>query len=449
MSKEELDKSMKELQEKKNKNKIVKETVVSIDDLKTDGNNPNHMTKYQFEALKKKIMKEGFTTPVIVDQDLMIADGEHRWKAAKELGYNTIPVKKLRLTTGERLMLRQTYNKLHGTHDKGLDEEEYKLIYKAGLWEEFQNYLPDVGEYEKLLQRSLAKNKDPDAFNVEKAAKKPKYTLNQGDVYTLGKHRLMCGDSTTKDVLTLMNEFKAQCVFTDPPYGVSYTGASKPDAKEWAMVENDELRADQLKTFLFDSFTMMHQATISNPAIYCCFATINHIEFETALATAGFTVKQELIWDKGHVLGRSDYHWVHEPILYCRKDENCTWYGDRTHKTILNRNIQDFATMKKEELLEILQKIIENSDVVRIKRDNGADYVHPTQKPVDLPKIFIRNSSEIGGNVLDLFGWSGSTLIACEQTGRRCYTMELDPKYCSAIIERWEDFTGQKAKKEE
>lgn len=446
-SKKELDKAMAGLRSGQ-QNRVVQEEMVNVDDIKVDGKNPNSMTKYQFEALKRKIQSEGFTSPIIVNLDLMIADGEHRWRAAKDLGFTQVPVKRLDITEGERLMLRQTYNKLHGTHDKKLDEEDYKIIYKAGLWEDFQKYLPGVKAYEDLIRKSLARNKDPDSFNVEKAAAKPKYDVKHGDVYALGKHRLMCGDSTTADVATLMNDRKAHLVITDPPYRVSYVGTNNPNGREWEMIENDDLRGEGLYKFLLASFNMAREHTITNPAVYCFYASINHSEFETALNEAGFKVKQILIWEKGHILGRSDYHWCHEPVMYCRKEaENSKWYGDRTSTTVMKMELPDFKNMKKEELMEIIERLIEGGDVIHIRKDNAQSYIHPTQKPIAVPVHFIRNSSDIGDNVLDLFGGSGFTLIACEQTSRNAYIMELDPKYVSAIIQRWEDFTGRKAEK--
>ena len=270
-----------------------------------------------------------------------------------------------------------------------------------------------------------------------------------GDIYMLGDHRLMCGDSTKpEDVEKLMAGDIADMVFTDPPYGVSYVGVNNPNGKEWQMIANDDLRGDSLFQFLTHAFKNLADNLKSDGAFYVWFASSNHIEFETALKMAGLRVKQELIWDKGMVLGHSDYHWAYEPCLYgTHKDKNCTWYGDRTQKTFLAMNRTEIRDLKKEELVDILLRLHEGRSCWRIDRDNTTEYIHPTQKPIALPGRGIKNSSCAGQIVLDLFGGSGSTMMACEQLGRKARIMEFDTKYCDKIITRWERYTGKKAEK--
>lgn len=270
-----------------------------------------------------------------------------------------------------------------------------------------------------------------------------------GDVYMLGDHRLMCGDSTKpEDVEKLMAGDIADMVFTDPPYGVSYVGTNNPNGKEWQMIANDDLRGDSLFQFLAHAFKNLADNLKLDGAFYVWFASSNHIEFETALKMAGLRVKQELIWDKGMVLGHSDYHWAYEPCLYgTHKDKNCTWYGDRTQKTFLAMNRTEIRDLKKEELIDILLRLHEGRSCWRISRDNTTEYIHPTQKPIALAGRGIKNSSCAGQIVLDLFGGSGSTMMACEQLGRKARIMEFDPKYCDKIITRWERYTGMKAEK--
>ena len=268
-----------------------------------------------------------------------------------------------------------------------------------------------------------------------------------GDIYMLGDHRLMCGDSTKpEDVEKLMAGDIADMVFTDPPYGVSYVGINNPNGKEWQMIANDDLRGDSLFQFLAHAFKNLADNLKSDGAFYVWFASGNHIEFETALKTAGLRVKQELIWDKGMVLGHSDYHWAYEPCLYgTHKDKNCTWYGDRTQKTFLAMNRTEIRDLKKEELVDILLRLHEGRSCWRIDRDNTTEYIHPTQKPIALAGRGIKNSSCAGQIVLDLFGGSGSTMMACEQLGRKARIMEFDTKYCDKIITRWERYTGKEA----
>ena len=270
-----------------------------------------------------------------------------------------------------------------------------------------------------------------------------------GDIYMLGDHRLMCGDSTKpEDVEKLMAGDIADMVFTDPPYGVSYVGTNNPKGKEWQMIANDDLRGDSLFQFLTHAFKNLADNLKSDGAFYVWFASSNHIEFETALKMAGLRVKQELIWDKGMVLGHSDYHWAYEPCLYgTHKNKNCTWYGDRTQKTFLAMNRTEIRDLKKEELVDILLRLHEGRSCWRIDRDNTTEYIHPTQKPIALPGRGIKNSSCAGQIVLDLFGGSGSTMMACEQLGRKARIMEFDTKYCDKIIARWERYTGKKAEK--
>ena len=194
----------------------------------------------------------------------------------------------------------------------------------------------------------------------------------------------------------------------------------------------------------------MNQKLTKRGAVYCFYASRNHIIFERALNDAGITVKQILIWNKHHVLGRSDYHWCHEPIMYGHKTgENCQFYGDRIEKTILNKPLSndEINQLEDKDLRKILKNIIKNSDVWTEKKDNATSYIHPTQKPITLAKRAIINSTPRNGVVLDPFAGSGSTLMACEQLKRKCYTIEYDEKFVSHIIERWEDETKQKAVK--
>lgn len=235
-------------------------------------------------------------------------------------------------------------------------------------------------------------------------------------------------------------------VFTDPPYGVSYVGVNNPNGKEWEMIKNDDLREEALERFLWNAFSNMAAVLKQDGAFYVWFASINHIQFEKALNAAGLRVKQELIWDKGMVLGHSDYHWAYEPCFYgTHSDQNCKWYGDRKQKTLLALNRTKIRELKKEQMEDMLLNLFEGRTCWRISRDNVMEYVHPTQKPIELAGRAIKNSSAAGHIVLDLFGGSGSTLIAGEQLNRPCRIMEYDPHYCDVIIARWEKYTGKEA----
>lgn len=241
----------------------------------------------------------------------------------------------------------------------------------------------------------------------------------------------------------------ADMCFTDPPYGVSYKGTNNPNGRDWGVMNGDDLRKDDLFNFLLPIYKNIFKHTKDKAALYSCYASSNHIIFENALMEAGFRVKQQLIWSKGHVLGHSDYHWCHEPILYCvKKDENSEWYGDRTHKTMLRDEKIDLKELNKEQLLEILTAIQEQSDVIEIQKDASQTYLHPTQKPVALSRGMIKNSSRPNELVLEPCSGSGSTLMACETGNRTCYAMEISPAFVDVAVKRWEDYTGQKGRRE-
>ena len=224
-------------------------------------------------------------------------------------------------------------------------------------------------------------------------------------------------------------------------------GTNNPNGKEWKMIENDDLRGDKLYQFLKAAFQNIAEHLKRGGAFYIWFASVNHIQFETAINVNGLRVKQELIWDKGMVLGHSDYHWAYEPCLYgCHQGINSSWYGDRSQKTFIAMNRTDIRKMTKDTMQDILLHLHEGRSVWQVKRDAVCDYVHPTQKPIALAGIGIKNSTAKGHIVLDLFGGSGSTLMACEQLQRKARVMEYDPHYVVCIIARWEQFTGQKAK---
>ena len=232
-----------------------------------------------------------------------------------------------------------------------------------------------------------------------------------GDIWQLGRHRLMCGDSTDKaTVEMLMDGKKANLVVTDPPYNVNYEGTA-------GKIKNDNMDNDSFYRFLFDSFTNMEYAMADDASIYVFHSDTEGLNFRKAFADAGFYLSGCCIWKKPSlVLGRSPYQWQHEPCLFgWKKSGKHQWYAGRKETTIW-----EFDKPKK------------NAD-------------HPTMKPIALISYPIKNSSMSNCIVLDPFGGSGSTLIACEQLDRICYMMELDPKYCDVIIKRWESFTGEKA----
>lgn len=299
----------------------------------------------------------------------------------------------------------------------------------------------DPKELNALLSPSSKTTKrDPD--DAPKAPDDSKAYTKAGDLYEIttptGSHRVLCGSSTDpKDMAKLCGDRLARLVFTDPPYGVSYKGAARNQAKE-NLIANDDLRGDGLQRFLADAFRNAHAHTRQDAAVYCFYTSSNHIEFESALRDAGWRVKQVLNWFKSMVLGRSDYHWSHEPMLYGAKiGENCTWLGPRTETTIFEASHEDIKKLTKDRAIELLIELKEQTDVWEEKKDPPSVLQHPNQKPISLAGKAIRNSTLPNEDVLEPFLGSGSTLIAAEMQSRNCLGMELSRGHTDAIIRRF------------
>ena len=367
------------------------------------------------ESVANSIQKFGFRSPIVVDKDHVIICGHTRFKAAQSLGLDEVPVVIAADLTPEQVQAYRIADNKTGEiaeWNYELLPLEIKELQEANFDLSLLGF--DTEELDKLLngeQENTISDGETDADTVPEVPEEAVSRL--GEIYQLGDHRLMCGDSTkAEDVSRLMAGTKADLVFTDPPYGVSYRGVNNPGGRQWEVIENDDLRADNLEDFLLAAFQNIKAHLREKRAFYIWYATTNHIQFETAIKAAGLKSKQVLMWNKGMILGHSDYHWAYEPCFYgCHADENCEWFGDRCQTTVWD-----------------------------IKRDNTREYVHPTQKPMALACKAIFNSSQNGEIVLDLFGGSGSTLIACEQTGRINRSMEFDPKYADVIRKRWAEF---------
>lgn len=407
------------------------------------------LTDKSKQMLKSEIVIQGFIAPIFVweakDGQLFTLDGHQRCKALAELeteGYTIpkIPVAMVLADTikeAKRSILgiiaqygQVTEAGLIGyLEDAGLDARELENIRLPEI---------DVDSVIEQMDAALAKEK-PDADEAPPLPAKAK--TKRGQLFTLDGHRLLCGDSTNaQDVDRLMGERRARLIFTDPPYGVSYTGV------EQKTIKNDELRGPNLQKFLVEAFQNMYRAGIENPAVYVFHASVNQRIFEEALNIAKFQVKQQIIWNKGMILSRSDYHWAHEPMFYAIKaGKNCEWYGDRTGKTVMSMHRADIAKLKKEDLQAMLAALLANTTNWEYKRDSVVTYQHQNQKPVTLCTVALKNNTMPGDVVFDPFGGSGSTLMACEIANRKCCTMELDEKYCDVIIGRWEKHTGKKA----
>jgi DNA modification methylase len=406
-----------------------------INDLIFAEYNPRKLTKEEHKQLKDSLSRFGMVDPVIVntneDRKNILVGGHQRVRIWEELGNETIPSVEIDLTYEREKELNVRLNKNVGSWDMDMMANHFSVeeLTDWGFKAEELFFQDDI-----VTDGNIPDDEVPEIKNSR---------VSYGDIYQLGNHRIMCGDSTSeKDVDKLMEGQKADLIFTDPPYGVSYKGTNHE------IIKNDELRGEPLYDLLYGAFKNLFKFSKENPAVYIWHASKTQMIFETAIKDAGFEVKEQLIWNKGMSLGRSDYHWAHEPCFYVRKvGHNNEWFGDRKNKTILREGTIDFEKFTKAKLLQIIYAIRDESSSWEIKKDSVQTYQHPTQKPVDLCIRALVNNTEAHGIVLDLFGGSGSTLIAAEKLNRKCYTMELDQKYASVVVERWEQYTGEKAQK--
>jgi site-specific DNA-methyltransferase (adenine-specific) len=278
--------------------------------------------------------------------------------------------------------------------------------------------------------------------------KDPIQTICQaGDLWQLGEHRLLCGDSTkSDDVARLMQGEQAVLWLTDPPYNVAVENS------QGMTIANDNMKSEDFRKFLVAAFDAANQVLVKGCPFYVWFASVEHLNFEGALNDVGLKVRQELIWNKNHfILGRSHYQWKHEPCLYGWKGDSCRYFIDKRNRASVIEDEQEINIdkMKLKEMRDLLHHIYESetpTTVINCTKPNK-DEDHPTMKPVRLFGYQVTNSSKPGDIVLDTFGGSGTTIVCCEQLHRKARLMELDPHYCDVIIARWEKLTGKKAVK--
>jgi len=364
-------------------------------------NNARTHSPEQINKLRSSLREFGFINPVIIDRDFGVIAGHGRILAAKEEGIAEVPcVFADHLTEAQKKAYILADNRM--AMDAGWDEELLRVEIEALQAEAFDLSL--TGFDEKELSDLFKRDGDvqEDDFDVDAELEKPTFSKS-GDVWTLGRHRLVCGDSTKAETFAvLMNGRKANLVVTDPPYNVNYEGTA-------GKIKNDNLADEKFYQFLFDAFSNIEKVMADDASIYVFHADTEGLNFRKAFADAGFYLSGCCIWKKPSlVLGRSPYQWQHEPCLYgWKKSGKHQWYADRKQTTIW-----EFEKTKK------------NTD-------------HPTMKPIPLLAYPIQNSSMSNTLVLDPFGGSGSTLLACEQTDRDCYTIELDEKYCDVIVKRY------------
>lgn len=408
---------------------------VPIGSVRPYKNNAKLHPREQIDQIKKSIEEFGMDDPIGVWNN-EIVEGHGRLIACQELGMTEIPVIRLdHLTDEERKAYTLAHNKLTMNSDFDIDILNEELM-------SFETI--DMGAFGFDLSTALDDIDDIVEDEPPEAPKEPK--SKTGEIYQLGMHRLMCGDSTKRtDVEQLMDGDIADLVVTDPPYNVAIENS------QGMKIQNDNMGDTQFQEFLTQAFENLKASLKNGGAFYVWFASREHINFETALKENDLEVRQELIWNKNSlVLSRQDYQWKHEPCLYGWKDGEAHYFiDDRKQTTVIEDKKPDIKKMKKEEMRQLLEDIFSDklsTTVLNEDKPNVND-LHPTMKPIKLLARQIKNSSKMGEKVLDLFGGSGSTLIACEQLNRKCYMMEYDPVYVDVIIERWENFTGKEAVK--
>lgn len=382
---------------------------VKIEKVKPYDKNPRK-NKAAVDYVANSIKEFGFQQPIVVDKDMVVIAGHTRLKAAKKLKLKEVPVVIADNLTEEqvkayRLADNKTAEKAEWDFD--LLTDELLSLQELDFDMEQFGFDFDFGEDEEAVEDDNWEADVPE----EPISKR-------GDIWVLGRHRLMCGDSTdAADVALLMDGNKADMLLTDPPYNVDYTG--KASELETRKIENDKMEDSAFQDFLTSAFENAAENMKAGGVFYIWHADSEGLNFRVACKKAGFQVRQCLIWNKNAmVMGRQDYQWKHEPCLYGWKDgASHLWASDRKQTTVL-----EFEKPQKNNL-------------------------HPTMKPIKLFDYQIKNNTKGDDIVLDLFGGSGTTIMAAEQNGRRGFVMEYDPKFVDVIVDRWEQFTGMKAKK--
>ena len=358
----------------------------------------------EYEKLKRSIEQFGYVEPVIWNKTTgRVVGGHQRLKVLIDMGLTEVDCVVVEMSEDKEKALNIALNKISGEWDK----DKLALLIADLQGADFDVSLTgfDPAELDDLLD--IGADAKDDDFDVGAELEKPTFS-KVGDIWTLGRHRLICGDSTKAETYDLlMGGTKANLVITDPPYNVNYEGSA-------GKIKNDNMADDAFYNFLLSAYTQMHSAMADDASIYVFHADTEGLNFRRAFADAGFYLSGCCIWKKQSlVLGRSPYQWQHEPCLYgWKKNGKHQWYTGRKETTIW-----EFDKPKK------------NGD-------------HPTMKPIPLLAYPIQNSSMANSVVLDPFGGSGSTLIACEQTDRICCTIELDEKFCDVIVKRYIEQVG-------
>mgnify|MGYP000926355108 FL=1 len=406
-------------------------------------NNPRNNDE-AVEPVANSISEFGFKVPIVATSDGEIINGHTRWKAAKKLKLKTVPViiaddlteeqvKAFRLADNKVAEIAQWDIELLLSEIDSVDNLDMTLF---GFTD--QDYTLDDFEDEEL------DTEDAEEINEQDTQTS---AVEYGDIYQLGRHRLMCGDSTSiADMEELVDDNKIDLYVTDPPYNVAYEGGTE----EAMTIMNDSMDDASFRQFLRDAFSVADQHLKPGGAFYIWHADSEGLNFRAAVKETGWLLKQNLVWVKNSiVLGRQDYQWKHEPCLYGWKDGASHYFVDnRALSTVIEEDEDNLKEMTKGELISYIKTMQENSPTSIFYEDKPVrSDIHPTMKPLKLIARCVLNSSKKGERVLDSFNGGGSTLMVCEKTERIYYGMELDPVYVERTIKRWEEETGLKAEK--
>lgn len=398
--------------------------MAKIADLKFDDKNFNRHTSYGMSLLEKSLRELGAGRSILLDKDNNIIAGNGIVEAAGSVGLENV---KIIETTGDEIVaVKRTDMTIDSREGREMALADNATANADLSWDEDnikeQTEKWDFDTSDWGMDFNFDKDTEVEEDEVPEANENEPAKSKLGEVYHLGNHRLMCGDSTdAASVAILMDGQKADLLLTDPPYNVEIVGGSHGESIESRLkkgaltIQNDKMSDGDFSEFLHKVFAVANTGMKEGACFYVWYASREVINFQSSLNDSGLEVKQELIWNKNSlVMGRQDYQWKHEPCLYGWKEGGShKWYGDRKQTTVI-----DFDRPSKSE-------------------------DHPTMKPVELFAYQVKNSTKTEDAVLDLFGGSGTTLIACEQLGRKCYMMELDPKYCDVIRKRyWKFVTG-------
>ena len=404
----------------------MKTTDIKISKLKLAEYNPRIISEKDLASLKKSLEKFGFIQPVVINKDFTVISGHQRIKAWGEMGNDTVPTLQLAISKNEEKALNLAMNKIGGEWDV---DKLFSVMNDLRVTDELEFTGFDEKEISKILDSFM--DEEPEEEIEEMLAKAPS-KAKLGEIYQLGNHRLMCGDSTSlDDVMKLTEDKKMDMVWTDPPYNVNY----KSRNKDLSSIENDNMSAVGFQDFSRKVFECLATVTRQGGVFYVCTGWQSFATFQETLAETGIHLSEVIIWVKNQAgIHTLEFPHKHEQIIKAKnegkkkKKGTAILYGWKKGKHGYYGDRSDY-------------------DVWEVDPKDASKYVHPTEKPDWLVMKALKNSTKFKDNVIDLFGGSGSAMIACEKMGRNSYTMELDPRFVDVIIYRWEKYTKRKAKR--